>query len=199
MSWLALLLAVVGVAPGPAPERPRPHPRSVAVGTPTDGRLRHAVRLPARTATLRTWDPIRHRSPNRAWRRNGTDRLVRVLRRVAREHARAHPGAAPMVVGDLSRPRGGDFGPRYGIVGHASHQNGLDADVYYPRADGRATPPGSLAQADRALSRALVRRFAAAGAELVYVSPGLGMGGGVLEPIGGHEDHLHVRIRRLRR
>lgn len=104
-----------------------------------------------------------------------------------------------MIVGDLSRPRGGDFSARYGIVGHASHQNGLDADVYHPRTDGRAVPPASLAEADRALSRSLVRRFAAAGAELVHVSPGLGLRGGVLEPIDGHEDHLHVRIPNLPR
>lgn len=196
VNWLALLLAVAGAAPAPAPEPPDPpRPRSVALGTPTDGHLRHGVRLPARASALRTWDPILHRSPSRAWRRNGTDRLVATLRRVARAHARAHPHAPPLLVGDLSRPRGGDFGPRYGIIGHASHQNGLDADVYYPRADGRAEPPGSLAEADRALSRSLVRRFARAGASLIYLSPGLGLGGGVLAPIGGHEDHLHVRLR----
>lgn len=198
MSLLALALAALA-ALGAVEPRPEPPPRSVAVGTPTDGRLRDGVVLPADGPDLRTWDPILRRSPNRAWRRHGTDRLVAILERVARQHARAHPEAPPLMVGDLSRPRGGDFGARYGIVGHASHQNGLDADVYYPRADGSAEPPASLAGADRALSRALIRRFVAAGAELVYVSPGLGLRGGVLEPIGGHEDHLHVRIPNLRR
>ena len=198
MRWLALVLAALSIERTPA-SPPAERPASVALGSPTDGRLRHGVVLPANAPYLRTWDPILRRSPSRSWRRHGTDRLVATLERVARGHARAHPGAPPMVVGDLSRPRGGDFGPRYGIVGHASHQNGLDADVYYPRADGRAEPPASLAGADRALSRALARRLVAAGAELVYVSPGLDLRGGVLEPIGGHEDHLHVRIRSLRR
>ena len=46
-----------------------------------------------------------------------------------------------MAVGDLSRRHGGDFGPRFGYIGHASHQNGLDVDVYYPRADGRELAP----------------------------------------------------------
>lgn len=196
MSWLALLLASLAIdVPARAPATPPSPPRSAALGAPTDGRLRDGVLLSHRADELRTWDPIERTSPSRPWRRHGTDRLVRVLRRVAREHARAHPDAPPMVVGDLSRPRGGDFGARYGIVGHASHQNGLDADVYYPRADGRAEPPASLAGADWTLSRALVRRFARAGATLIYVSPGLGLTGGALEPVGGHEDHLHVRIR----
>ena len=52
---------------------------------------------------------------------------------------RAASGASgePLLIGDLSRPRGGDFGRRFGPIGHASHQNGLDADVYFPRKDGK--------------------------------------------------------------
>ena len=41
----------------------------------------------------------------------------------------AHPEAARIGIGDLSRPQGGEFGERFGAPGHASHQNGLDADV----------------------------------------------------------------------
>lgn len=51
---------------------------------------------------------------------------MRAVLRVARRYAAAEPGALPVLVGDLSRPRGGDFGQRYGIIGHSSHQNGLD-------------------------------------------------------------------------
>ena len=60
---------------------------------------------------------------------------------VARKYRAAHPRAPRMAIGDLSRPRGGDFGPQFGYIGHASHQNGLDADIYYPRADGRPRAP----------------------------------------------------------
>ena len=185
-------------APSPPPERSRerPRPRSVALGTPTDGALRNGIRLPAAGRGYVTWDPILRRAPGRGWRRHGTDRLVSLLRRVARGHARAHPDAPPLAIGDLSRPRGGDFGPRYGIVGHASHQNGLDADLYYPRSDGRAEPPLAAAQTDRALTRSLVRRLVRAGAERILVSPSLGLPahGGVVRPAGGHEDHLHLRV-----
>ena len=55
-----------------------------------------------------------------------------------------------MAIGDLSRPHGGDFGPRFGYIGHASHQNGLDVDVYYPRADGRELAPRDAREIDRA-------------------------------------------------
>ncbi len=184
------------LGPAPARARSRPRRRSVALGTPTAGALRGGVRLPASGPSFRTWDPILRRAPNRGWRRHGTDRLVGLLERVARAHARAHPGAPPMVIGDLSRPRGGDFGARYGIVGHTSHQNGLDADVYYPRRDGRAAPPDRRGDVDRRLARSLTRRFLAAGAERILVSPTLAVGspGRGLRIVAGHEDHLHVRI-----
>ncbi|CAA9432696.1 MAG: hypothetical protein AVDCRST_MAG64-3612, partial [uncultured Phycisphaerae bacterium] len=74
-------------------------------------------------------------------------------------------------------------------------QNGLDADVYYPRRDGEARPPASVAEAERRLTRSLVRRLRAAGARRILVSPGLGLPSDrVVRPAGGHEDHLHVRF-----
>src|SRR5215210_8511157 len=100
--------------------------RSVAVGSPSAGRLIRGVQLPARGPFFSTWDPNLHRSPNRGWRRWGTARLVQRLLIVAREYRSAHPGAPPLLVGDLTRPHGGDFGRSFGYVWHASHQNGLD-------------------------------------------------------------------------
>ena len=110
---------------------------------------------------------------------------------------RAHPRAAPLGIGDLSRPRGGDFGPRYGSIGHATHQNGLDADVYYPRADSLRRPPQSAEQIDRRLAQDLVDRFVRAGAKSVLVGPATGLHGpsGVVRAVAGHDDHLHVTIR----
>jgi murein endopeptidase len=110
-----------------APERPRPQIRwrsSRAVGSPSAGRLVRGVRLPGEAEGFFTWDPLLHRVPNRAGRRWGTDELLRIVLRVVREYARAHPRAPRVGIGDLSRRRGGPFGPK-----HASHQNGLDVDV----------------------------------------------------------------------
>ena len=185
----------------PAPE-PEPEPRirwrrSVAVGDPAAGRLIRGVRLPSDGAEFFTWDPVKRRSPNRWWRRYGTDRLVRMVLAVAREYGAAHPGAPRLGIGDFSRPRGGDFGPRFGYIGHASHQNGLDVDVYYPRADGRERAPKDASQIDRALSQDLVDRFVAKGAATIFVGPSTGLTGpaGQVVPLINHDNHLHVRIR----
>src|SRR5215218_9966553 len=170
---------------------------STAVGTQTAGRLEQGVRLPAEGRAFFTWDPVLRRSPNRPWRRWGTDRLVRVVLRVARDFHAAHPREPRMAVGDLSRPHGGDFGPRFGYIGHASHQNGLDVDVYYPRADGRERAPRGASQIDGRLSQDLVDRFVRAGAVLVFVGPNTGLRGppGIVMPLTNHDNHLHVRIR----
>jgi murein endopeptidase len=169
---------------------------STSIGTHTAGRLEQGVRLPAEGRTFFTWDPVLRRSPNRAWRRWGTDRLVRVVLGVAREYRAAHPRAPRMAVGDLSRPNGGDFGPRFGYIGHASHQNGLDVDVYYPRADGRELAPRDATEIDRRLSQELVNRFLAAGAEVIFVGPNTGLVGpaGRVQPLAQHDNHLHVRL-----
>jgi murein endopeptidase len=169
---------------------------SRAVGLPYDGRLRRGVRLPAEGATYFTWDPIRETTPNRAWRRWGTDRLVRTTLRVARRYARANPGAARLAIGDLSRPRGGDFGAQYGELGHASHQNGLDIDIYYPRRDGAEREAYRPRQVDVVLSQRLVDLFVAAGAERVFVGPSLALIGPrrIVAPLVHHDNHLHVRM-----
>ena len=181
-------------------ERPRERirwRRSVAVGDPAAGRLIRGVRLPSEGEHFFTWDPVKRRSPNRDWRRWGTDRLVRLVLQVAREYRAAHPGAPRMAIGDLSRPRGGDFGPQFGYIGHASHQNGLDVDIYYPRADGRERAPKYASQIDRALSQWLVDRFVAKGAVAVYVGPNTGLGGppDTVQALVNHDNHVHVRIR----
>ena len=169
---------------------------STARGSYSAGRLEHGVRLPSDGRAFFTWDPVLRRSPNRGWRRWGTDRLVRVVLRVARDFHAAHPRAARMAVGDLSRPRGGDFGPRFGYIGHASHQNGLDVDVYYPREDGRELAPLWASQIDRELSQELVNRFMAAGARVIFVGPNTGLTGppGQVQPLVQHDNHLHVRL-----
>jgi murein endopeptidase len=154
------------------------------------------VKLPASGRDHVTYDPITHERPSRPWRRHGTDRLVRTLLRVLRAHRRANPGAPRVLVGDLSRPRGGDFGPRYGLPGHASHQNGLDADLYYPRRDRRLRVPRTPGQVDRRLAQDLVDRLVDAGAQFVFVGPSLGLTGppAIVQPLPLHDDHIHVRL-----
>ena len=191
---IALCLAIALALAGGAASA---QTRSRSLGLPWDGRLVGGVQLAAESDHHFTWDPVRRRSPNRAWRRWGSRRLVRTTLRVLEEYAAAHPGAARLGVGDLSRPRGGDFGPRFGGIGHASHQNGLDVDVYYPRRDRRERAPRVPRQIDRALAQDLVDRFVEEGAAKVFVGPNTGLRGppAVVEVLPAHHDnHLHVRL-----
>jgi len=197
----ALIAAVCATLAPCEPAKPTPPPpriawhHSTAVGSPTAGRLEDGVRLPAHGNAFFTWDPVRRRSPNRPWRRWGTDRLVRLVLKVAREYRAAHPHAPRLAIGDLSRRHGGDFGPRFGYNGHASHQNGLDVDVYYPRADGHERAPRDASQIDRRLSQELVDRFLEAGATMIFVGPNTRLTGrpGAVVPLTNHDNHLHVR------
>ena len=201
---LALTLAVAPAARAVPPEPGAPPPpepeiayrHSIPVGLWWAGKLRRGVQLPAEGPDWFTWDPVRKRRPDRGWRRWGTDRLVRTLVDVLREYRLAHPFAPRVGIGDLSRRHGGEFGVRFGGLGHMSHQNGLDADVYYPRADGLALRAYKPSQVDRGLAQDLVDRFVAAGARTVYVGPSLALKGPrrIVEPLVHHDDHLHVRL-----
>jgi murein endopeptidase len=171
---------------------------SRAVGLPHAGRLVRGVQLPAEGPTYFTWDPVRDTTPNRGWRRWGTDKLIRTTLRVARRYLRENPDAPRLTIGDLSRPHGGDFGPQFGSIGHASHQNGLDIDIYYPRRDRRELAPVRPRQVDLRLSQTLVDMFVEAGAQRVFVGPSLDLHGPrrVVSPLVHHDNHLHVRLGR---
>jgi hypothetical protein len=194
---LPVVLALLLTAPsGATTSKEIEWRESRAMGRHWDGRLVRGVQLPAEGEHFFTWDPIRKRVPNRASRLWGTDRLVRTILRVLDDYAAAHPAAPRVGVGDLSRRNGGDFGPRYGWPGHASHQNGLDVDVYYPRLDRKERAPRRVNQVDLRLSQALVDRFVAAGAIKVFVGPRTRLRGphGVVEALPMHDNHLHVRL-----
>jgi hypothetical protein len=173
--------------PAPAVEWRRSRP----LGLPHAGRLVNGVELPREGPTFFTWDPVRRTSPNPRWRRYGADRVVRIVLRILEEHAAAHTGAPRIGVGDLSRPRGGHFGPK-----HVSHQNGLDVDIYFPRLDRKERPPDRPQQIDRRLAQDLVDRFVAAGAVRVFVGPRTGLTGppGVVQVLPNHDNHLHARF-----
>jgi len=170
---------------------------SRAVGKPFAGRLVRGVRLPAEGRDFWTYDWGTGLMPNRPWRRWGTDRLVATVLRVVREYRAANPYAPRVGIADLSRTRGGRFGANFGGLGHASHQNGLDVDILYPRSDGLQWVPTWPALVDRALSQDLVDRFVSAGAEYVFVGRHLALRGPrrVVVRLAHHDDHMHVRIR----
>jgi len=169
---------------------------SEALGTYSAGSLRRGVRLPQEGKVHFSWDPVKKQAPNRSWRMWGTDRLVRMTLRVLRDFARENPGAPRVGVGDLSRPQGGDFGPQFGKLGHVSHQNGLDIDVYYPRIDGEERRAAKPSKVDLAYAQDLVDRFVEAGAAKLFVGPSLGLSGptGIVSPLVNHDDHIHVRL-----
>jgi hypothetical protein len=170
---------------------------SKPIGKPWKGRLRNGAQFPESGKAFFTYDsPIQH-SPSRWWRRWATDTSVARTLAVLNDFRAAHPDAPRIGVGDLSLPRGGHFGRQYGGIGHRSHQNGLDVDLYYPRKDRREEPPRKVSQVDRALSQELVDRFVAAGAEYVFVGPRVALRGpkGVVSKLANHDNHLHVRWR----
>jgi murein endopeptidase len=169
---------------------------SRAVGKPFAGRLVDGVQLPEACRDFGTYDWGLRTSPNRPWRRWGTDRLVQTLLDVLGEYRAANPQAPRVGIADLSRPHGGRFGRNFGGLGHASHQNGLDVDVYYPRLDGLERRAYKPSQVDLELAQDLLDRFVAAGARTIYVGPSLGLKGPrkVVEPLAHHDDHMHVRL-----
>ena len=175
--------------------------QSIPLGSPTHGALVNGVRLPAEGDDFFTFDPILGQAPNRDWRRWGADTTIRALLGVLASYRAEHPLAPRVGIADLSRPEGGPFGRRVGGLGHASHQNGLDVDLFYPREDGAELPPETIGDIDLELSADLVRRFVRAGAIYVFVGPSTGLARGGrqagrrLQRLAHHDDHLHVRFR----
>jgi penicillin-insensitive murein endopeptidase len=88
-----------------------------AIGWYAKGCLAGGVQLPD---TGPDWQTMRL-SRNRAW---GHPKLVGLVKRLAAE-AKQYDGWPGLLVGDLAQPRGGPM-----ITGHASHQVGLDADIW---------------------------------------------------------------------
>ena len=177
------------------PLRPWRRCASRAVGSYASGRLICGRPLPEQGTGFTTWDFVRSRSPNRPARRWGTGKLVERIEWVAREWQAGHPLGARLLVGDLSRPKGGPFGVRFGGLGHASHQNGLDVDIYYPRADGLEREAFRPRQVDRIGARAVVALIARSHPKVMFVGcrVGLAARGRAQHLCAGHENHVHAR------
>lgn len=160
------------------------------------------------------WQAMRL-SRNRNW---GHPQLVRTVEKLATE-AKAQDGWHGLLVGDMSQPRGGPM-----LTGHASHQVGLDADIWLtPMPDHRLTAKEredlaatSMLAADRIsvdpkvwtpAHAKLIRRAASyPDVERVLVHPAIkkalcqstaGRERSVLHkirPYWGHHYHMHIRI-----
>jgi penicillin-insensitive murein DD-endopeptidase len=87
-----------------------------SIGAYSKGCLAGAVALPINGPT---WQVMRL-SRNRNW---GHPNLIRFLERLSANAAKV--GWPGLLVGDMSQPRGGPM-----LTGHASHQIGLDADIW---------------------------------------------------------------------
>ena len=158
------------------------------------------------------WQAMRI-SRNRRW---GHPDLIRLLERLSREAA--EDGWNGLLVGDISQPRGGPM-----LSGHASHQTGLDADVWFMPMPGKrftvaerervsavsVLKPNSLHVDDQrwtSAHEAVLRRAARyRGVECILVHPGVkkklcdtvkGDRGWLrkIRPFWGHHYHFHVRI-----
>ncbi len=86
-----------------------------SVGVPNGGVLTAAAELPRDGEGFRRFRPTSDSH-------HGQPRLVAAIVRAAASVARERPGGSPLIVGDLSGPRGGRI-PR-----HASHRTGRDVD-----------------------------------------------------------------------
>jgi len=182
--------------PAPVAQPAAPTGPSRAVGQPWHGRLVNGVELPEVSGDWLTWDPVLKQIPNRPERRWGTAKLIATIRRVLASWHLAHPETPQLLIGDLSRPHGGVFDQRYGGLGHASHQNGLDADIYYPRQDHRLLAAYKPDLIDRPLAQDLLDRFVAEGVQFVFIGTRTHLHGPrkVVQVIAHHNDHMHVRI-----
>jgi penicillin-insensitive murein endopeptidase len=153
-------------------------------------------------------------SRNRNW---GHPRLLALIKRLARDGA-AKDGWPGLLIGDISQPRGGPM-----LTGHASHQIGLDADIWLTPMPGRRLTKAerenlsaiSMLGPDKvhvdpakftARHAAIIMRAASyPEVERVFVHPGIkkelceikGIDHTNLHkvrPYWGHHYHMHIRI-----
>jgi len=159
------------------------------------------------------WQVMRT-SRNRYW---GHPTLIAFIKTLAERES--HAGWHGLLVGDLGQPRGGPS-----PTGHASHQIGLDVDIWltplpahrYSDAERESTAAPSMLKpqtikVDRKIFTsahvALIRRAAQfAEVERIFVNPGIKKAlcdsAGVdrswlakVRPWRGHDEHMHVRLR----
>ncbi len=159
-----------------------------------------------------TWQAMRL-SRNRNWAQPITIDYLQDLSRVAA----SQPGWAGLYIGDLSQPRGGPM-----LTGHASHQTGLDADIWMlppqrlnlsvsereslssismQRASGAYTNSSWTPQHEAVLKAAasdprVARIFVFPGAKVAMCNSATGDRSWLnkIRPWWGHHYHFHVRL-----
>ena len=181
-----------------------------AIGSYARGCLAGAKALPI---DGEVWQAMRL-SRNRNW---GHPKLIALIERLAEDGA-AKDGWPGLLVGDISQPRGGPM-----LSDHASHQIGLDADIWFtPMPYRRLTyrereemPFTSMLGKDgmhvdpevfTAYHDAIVRRAASySEVERIFVHPGIKKAMCEnktadrtylykIRPTRGHNEHFHIRM-----
>jgi penicillin-insensitive murein endopeptidase len=119
---LCQMVSVTWASATPNPWAKATQPASGAaesIGSPGAGCLRGAVKLNEDAMGVYLMRPQRGRS-------YGHPHLVQLIQTVGREFA--NKKAPPILIGDIGQPKGGPT-----MSAHASHQNGLDIDIWYFR------------------------------------------------------------------
>jgi penicillin-insensitive murein endopeptidase len=175
------------------------HGPALSFGSYASGCVQGAEELPATSTAYRIMRPERHRT-------FGHPHLIEYITSLSSHLEEQH--LAPLAVGDLGQARGGPA-----PTGHASHQNGLDVDLWfapgvagaedYSIVDLAAQKPNEhwsdrvpllLQQAAtgphvaRIFVNAIIKR------ELCAHTTGDRTWLGKLRPWWGHNDHFHVRL-----
>ena len=162
-----------------------------------------------------TWQAMRL-SRNRRW---GQPQLISLLEQLSRDAA-AKDGWPGLLVGDMSQPRGGPM-----ITGHASHQIGLDADIWLTPMPGRRLTANerenlsavSMLQKNARLTvdpkiwtpahaRLIMQAASYSQVERIFVNPAIKKklcetwtGDrsilGKVRPYYGHDYHFHIRLK----
>ena len=209
------LFAAILIATPAAAQNPWGEVRSPSAGAPAviggyaAGCVAGAVALPLSGAGYQVMRPSRNRY-------FGHTALIAFVERLAGRAERQ--GLGRLLVGDLSQPRGGPA-----AYGHASHQSGLDVDIWF-RLQPKDARPLSREQTEQMPMESVVRaadgvldkqrwdrrygdllRLAASAPEVdrIFVNPVIkqalcrGEQGdwlGKLRPWWGHDQHFHVRL-----
>ena len=181
------------------------------VGFYAKGCLAGGMALPSDGPTWQVMRPSR----NRNW---GHPDLVALVEKLSREAA-AKDGWPGLLVGDIAQPRGGPM-----ISGHASHQVGLDADIWLTPMPSRTLTrqeredisavsmlkKDSLYVDPKAWSQSranlLMRAASYPEVQRIFIHPGIKKmlcdtwrgdrtNMGKLRPYWGHHYHFHIRMR----
>jgi penicillin-insensitive murein endopeptidase len=218
---LVLVLAIAGATPPAAADQPAKQIFGAAklpavlpaspIGFYSKGCLAGGIAIPTDGPT---WQAMRL-SRNRRW---GHPDLISLVEKLSREAA-AQDGWPGLLIGDIAQPRGGPM-----LSGHASHQVGLDADVWLT-----PMPARTLSAAERenisatsmlkmntlfvddkvwtsAHARLLMRAASYPEVERIFVHPGIKKklcdswtgdraAMSKIRPYYGHHYHFHIRIK----